>query len=108
MEDVYKIETIQRYNNICGFKTMHPLVAYVESSENNSKFIPGTVQEYIAVHLFSYAKRQLSSPIPHYCFSRGSLVIPQDRLFLFLRPWRYYFTPTDAKYSVIVLVMINR
>ncbi len=63
MEDVYKMETIQRYNNICGFKTMHPLVAYVESNENNCKFIPGTVQEYIAVRLFSYAKRQLSSPV---------------------------------------------
>lgn len=41
MEEIYKIETIDQYNNMCGFKTMHPLVAYVEFNESNSKFIPG-------------------------------------------------------------------
>lgn len=41
MEEIYKIETIEQYNNMCGFKTMHPLVAYVEFNESNSKFIPG-------------------------------------------------------------------
>ncbi len=72
------------------------------------------------------------SVIPHYCFSRGSLVTPQEhfiaflrpsanangcvdyrrhqpqeRLLPFLRPWRYYFIPTGAKYSDIALVGIN-
>lgn len=41
MEEIYKIETIEQYNNMYGFKTMHPLVAYVEFNESNSKFIPG-------------------------------------------------------------------
>lgn len=41
MEEIYKIETIEQYNNMCGFKTMHPLVAYVEFNESNSKFVPG-------------------------------------------------------------------
>ena len=41
MEEIYKIETIEQYNNMCGFKTMHPLVAYAEFNESNSKFIPG-------------------------------------------------------------------
>lgn len=41
MDEIYKIETIEQYNNMCGFKTMHPLVAYVEFNESNSKFIPG-------------------------------------------------------------------
>ena len=27
MEEIYKIETIEQYNNMYGFKTMHPLVA---------------------------------------------------------------------------------
>ena len=29
MEEIYKIETIEQYNNMYGFKTMHPLVGYV-------------------------------------------------------------------------------
>ena len=41
MEEIYKIETIEQYNNMYGFQTMHPLVAYVEFNESNSKFIPG-------------------------------------------------------------------
>lgn len=41
MEEIYKIETIEQYNNMYGFTTMHPLVAYVEFNESNSKFIPG-------------------------------------------------------------------
>lgn len=41
MEEIYKIETIEQYNNMYGFKTMHPLVAYVEFNESNSKFVPG-------------------------------------------------------------------
>lgn len=41
MEEIYKIETIEQYNNTYGFKTMHPLVAYVEFNESNSKFVPG-------------------------------------------------------------------
>ena len=41
MEEIYKIETIGQYNNMYGFKTMHPLVAHVEFNESNSKFTPG-------------------------------------------------------------------
>ena len=41
MDEIYKIETIEQYNNMYGFKTMHPLVAYVEFDESNSKLIPG-------------------------------------------------------------------
>lgn len=40
MEEIYKIETIEQYDNMYGFKTMHPLVAYVEFNESNSKFVP--------------------------------------------------------------------
>ncbi|HAY18256.1 MAG TPA: AraC family transcriptional regulator, partial [Rikenellaceae bacterium] len=41
MDEIYRIETIEQYNNMYGFKTMHPLVAYVEFDESNSKLIPG-------------------------------------------------------------------
>lgn len=41
MEEIYKIEIIEQYNNMYSFKTMHPLVAYVEFNESNSKFVPG-------------------------------------------------------------------
>ena len=41
MADIARIETIEEYNNLRGFKTMHPLVAYVEFDGTHGKFIPG-------------------------------------------------------------------
>lgn len=41
MDEIYKIETIEQYNNMYGFKTMHPQVAYVEFDGTNNQFLPG-------------------------------------------------------------------
>ena len=40
MEEIYKIETIEQYNNMYGFKTMHPLVENGAGQESSASRRP--------------------------------------------------------------------
>lgn len=39
MDEIQHIETITEYNDLCGFKTMHPQVAYVEFHNSPTRIL---------------------------------------------------------------------